>query len=249
MTYTPQFTSESKVEALLQMDIDANTDPSSSEVLDWIEEIETDVIERNLYQRTATDEYIDVPPSELSAGLAGYDWKYHVKTDKLIISRGGGVIVPLVNVKRPIISITSLYKNDEDPTNTPSWEELTEGPGDGSSFILLTATNDSQKTLGYALYFYDNFPLVGPKRLKMTYTYGHNLDIEILDRYCTLGVAIKVLQALRGTSNPGGLSEFKGELGVYVPTHYESRIADFRMEMAEIERKHFPKPVHPAVLL
>jgi len=239
--YTPKFTSEANVEALLQMEFDASTYPSSVQVLDWIEEIETDVIERNLYQRTATDVYIDVPASRLQPEFNSYSWTYHVKSDRMIVGRGGGVLVPLTNVKKPIISIVSLYKNDADLNDAPDWVELTEGPGEGSSFILLTSTSRTGEVLGYALWFYDNFPLAGPKRLKMTYTYGYNVNTEILDRYCTLGVAIKVLQALRGTANPGGLAEFTGTLGTYVPTHYESRIEDFRREMRLIEEMHFPK--------
>jgi len=226
------------VEGLTQITIDATTSPSTNETLDFIEEIETDVKERNLYTRTATDEYVDVAPT--SAYPGSYNVSWDIKRDSLSFTGAEGVIVTLPNVKRPIISITTLSKNDEAPDDTASWDALTEGPADGSSFILLTTGN---KASGYALWFYDNIPLAGPKRLKMTYTYGHNLNTEVLDRYSTLGVGIKVLQARRGTSAADGLTEFDGgTMGVFVPTQYSTRIAEYRDEMKEIEKNHFPSP-------
>jgi len=248
LSYSPQYTSESLVEAVTQIDITDSTNPSSSEVLTWIEEIEKEVIERRLGSHTATDVYIDVPNIEESVGY--YSATYKAKTGQLFIgtSMGAGVLVPLKNVKGPIISITSLYKNDEDPTDAPDWEELTEGPGDGSDFMLLQVSSGS-KTYGYALWIYDNFPLAGPKRLKMTYTYGYNIDSKILQEYCTLKVAIKVLQAKMGTSDGEGLNEFAGgDLGTYIPTQYQTRINLFRQRIAEIEAIHFPSEFAVAIL-
>jgi len=248
MSYQPQYTSEEKVEGILQIDIDNDSNPSSSEVLTWIEEVEREVEERRLGSHTATDVYVDVPSLDEAAGY--YSATYKAKTGQLFIatSMGAGILVPLLNIKGPIISITSLYKNDEDPSDTPDWEELTEGPGDGSDFMLLEATSGS-KTYGYALWIYDNFPLAGPKRLKMSYTYGYNINSKILQEWCTLKVAIKVLEAKMGTSSGEGLTEFAGgDLGTYIPTQYQTRIALFKQRIKEIEATYFPHEIGFAIL-
>ena len=126
MSYTSIFTSEIKCEGLTQIDITASTNPSTSEVLEWIEEIETDILERNLYQRTATNEYIDVPPQGGVPGGIVTQITYSVSNDILrFIGDMGGYLIPLTKVKSPIISITSLSKNDEDPSDTASWDALT----------------------------------------------------------------------------------------------------------------------------
>jgi len=244
MSYSPIYTSEADVEAITQVDITDTTKPNSSQVLNWIEEIEKGVIERALGSHTATDVLVDVPSQEEVIGF--YSAIYRARTGQLIIKTalGGGVLVPLANVKHPIVSITSLFKNDESLNDAPDWKQLTEGPGDGTSFILLESDS-----LGYALWFYDNFPLPGPKRLKMTYQYGYNIDSKILREYCTLGVAVKVLEAKRGLSEGGGLTEFvAGEMGTYIPTHYVSRIEMFKARMKEIEQTYFPKEFGFAII-
>uniref|UniRef100_A0A6M3KIP6 Uncharacterized protein n=1 Tax=viral metagenome TaxID=1070528 RepID=A0A6M3KIP6_9ZZZZ len=234
MTYT----TEAKVEAVTQIDIDATTYPTTAQVAVWITEIEAEIAERALGSHTATDQYVDVPSAEESAQYWGFKWT--PATDSLQFTYGGaGVIVPLANIKSPFISVTSLAKNDQALNDTPSWSTLTEGPADGSSFILLKS---GLKDLGYALYFYDNNPSAGPKRLKLTYTYGFNISSEILGEYCTLQVAVKVLQAKMGTSSASGLTEFEGQdFGRYLPTQYEKRIKSFQIRIKEIETKYFPR--------
>lgn len=242
------YTSEALVEAITQIDITNSSSPSSDQVSTWIEEVEKEVEERRLGSHTASDVYIDVPSLRESSGY--YDVTYRAKTGQLFIltSMGAGRLVPLTNIKGPIISITSLYKNDKDPSQEPDWVELTEGPGDGSDFILLQATSGS-KVYGYALWIYDNFPLPGPKRLKMTYTFGYNIDEKILQEWCTLKVAIKVLQAKMGTSSGEGLSEFAGgDLGTYIPTQYQTRISLFKQRIVEIEATYFPHELAVAIL-
>jgi len=248
MSYTPKYTSEALVEAITQVDITETTSPNSSQVLTWIEEVEKEVEERRLGSHTAADVYIDVPSLEEASGY--YNVTYRARTGQLFVitSMGVGRLVPLTNIKGPIISITSLYKNDKDPSQEPDWVELKEGPGSGTHFLLLESVSKG-KTFGYALWIYDKMPLPGPKRLKMSYTYGYNINEKILQEWCTLKVAVKVLQAKMGTSSGEGLTEFVGgDLGTYIPTQYQARINMFRQRIAEIEASYFPHELAIAIL-
>lgn len=244
MPYSPLYISETLVEGQTQIDIGASTRPTTTQVLVWIEEIETGIVERALGSHTATDEYWDVPAQPVSAET--YEPVYHVKTERLTIDGEGGLIVPLINAKKPIISITSLAKNDEALDDAPDWETLVEGPAAGSEFVLLKS---GTKALTYALFIYDNTPLPGPKRLKATYQYGWNVSSAILQEYCTLGVSIKVLEARRGTSQADGLTELTGDLGTYIPAQYESRINQWKSRMVDIEQKHFQRRRNLAVAI
>ena len=172
------YTSVDRVADLIQIDLDGSSVPTSTTVERWIEEIEARIDSLGLGTYSVTDQYIDVPYSLTT--ISPSEWFYDMETDILRYSQRDALIVPLANVKNPIISITSLYKNDEDLTDTPSWEEFVEGPGDDSDFILLRSGRGNH---GYALYIYDDEPSSGPKRLKMTYTWGYNIDSDILADY------------------------------------------------------------------
>ena len=95
MSYSPKYTSESLVEAVTQIDITDSTNPSSSQVLTWIEEVEKEVEERRLGSHTATNVYIDVPSLEEVSGY--YDVTYRARTGQLLVltSMGAGRLVPL----------------------------------------------------------------------------------------------------------------------------------------------------------
>ncbi|MHA1742537.1 MAG: hypothetical protein ACTSVD_10665 [Candidatus Thorarchaeota archaeon] len=230
------YTSISKIEDLLQITIDEASIPDENAVSQWITEFEARIEELALGSHTVTDQYIDVPLIEKID--KPYKWTFSNENAKLRFDLTKGVIVPLGDVKSPIISITALYKNDEDPDDPPNWEQLTEGPGDGSHFMLLKS---GRKEWGYALWFYDEEPEEGPKRLKLDYTYGFNIDSNILSDYCTMGVAIKVLLARMGTNEADGLAYLEGgDLGSYMNTNYRERIAILKQEMREIEEKYFP---------
>ena len=245
MSYVPVYTTEVLVEGITQVTITASSTPTTAQTASWIEEVETGVVDRRLGSHSATGVYVDVPEQGEVGGE--YSAAFRAQTGRLRIQSGmgAGSFVPLLNVKSPVVSISKLYKNDEDLEDAPVWDALTEGPASGSSFILLQSDN-----LGYALFFYDNLPLPGYKRLKLDYSFGYNVGSKVLQEYCTLGVAVKVLEARRGTSSADGLSEFSGgSLGTYVPTQYESRIAGFRIRMAEIEVKHFPRRKLPMAII
>lgn len=228
---------ESKIESLTTLTIDDTSIPNRTQVAQYITEAEARITDRALGSHTATDQYIDVPSG---GGIAGrYQWVYYVKDDRLRTEISRGRIVPLQGIKAPIISISACAKNDQDPSNAASWTTLTEGPGDGSDYMLLTS---GLKDLGYALWFYDNEPLIGPKRLKLTYTYGYNVDSDVLGDWGTYIVGIKVLQTRKNSGQIDGMSSYDGgDLGDYVPRHYMELIKSYRDSMREIEREHFSR--------
>jgi len=230
------YTSEAKIEAVTALSITDTSVPTTAQVAVWITEIEADITERALGSHTATDNYLDVP--EKNEGNELYEWSYTADTDRLRFDEGGTRYVPVTNARRPIIAITSLYKNDESLDSAASWTQLTEGPGASSSFIL---RQSGDKQHGYVLEFYDNLPSPGPKRIKWTHTYGENISSDTLSRWATLKVAIKVLVARMGTSSTDNLSYIDaGDFGMQMNTRYKERIQEFKDEIQDIEDKHFP---------
>jgi len=231
------YTSEEAVEAITGISITDTSTPTSSQVAEWITEVEARIEERALGLHTATDEYIDVPEYNRGSGI--YNFTYQADDDTVRIgSADKAHIVPLTNIRRPLISITKLEKNDESYTSTPNWVELTEGPGDGADFLLLKG---GKKQHGYALYFVDNPPRYGPKRLRINYTFGHNVNSSILKEYCTKLVAVNVLEARMGSNQIDSLSYIDGgALGVAMNTRYEERIKRWLDDIREIEERYFP---------
>ena len=229
------YTTEAKVEALTQVTISTTSVPSTGQVSVWIDEVSSEIVERGLSTHVATDQYLDIPLVGEGSGV--YEPSYNVKSGILRFNEGEGNIVPLRNIHHPIISITSLYKNDQSYTGAASWEELTEGPGASSHFLLLESDER-----GYALWFYDDQPLAGPKRVKLTYTYGLAVPNNILARWATRKVAIDVLEARMGTNSVDGLSYIDaGDFGVSLNTRYRERIEEWRTDIEDIEKKYFPK--------
>lgn len=235
------YTEESKIEAQLGgLTIDNTTTPTTAQVAIWITEVEAEITEKALGSHTATDTYLDVPATERGTGV--YDVEYDIATDTLTTQAGRNVrIVPITDIHGPILSITSLYKNDAAYDAAPSWEELDEWDGSSAdtSFLLRQSGN---KQHGYVLIFYDNFPLSGPKRIKMTYSYGHNVSTNILSEYATKRVAINVLQARMGSNQVDGLHlvDMGGDVPFVYNTNYKDRIAEFRADIARIEERYFP---------
>lgn len=238
MSYTPVFTNASKVQAYIQVTISETSIPSSSQVNDFIKEIEYQVLDKNLGSTLVQNKYIDVP--EASSKTDPSLWTYSARSGQLKLGMKNGMIVPIINIGAPIISVTSLYKNDNEPDVAPEWEELTQWTGSGvSNFMVLKSGSDQ---LGYALWIYDDEPNPGPNRLKISYGTGWAVDSVILGDYCTYGAAIKALMSRMATNEPDGLSMLESErLGSFVPNQYETRIKLFQNEMRRIERDHFPK--------
>jgi hypothetical protein len=75
----------------------------------------------------------------------------------------------------------------------------------------------------------------------MSYTYGYNIDSDILSEYCTYAVGAKVILARMGSNSPDGLSWLEaGDLGSHMNTNYRERLREYRREMRRIEEDHFP---------
>jgi hypothetical protein len=238
------YTDEAKVESMLQLTITSSSIPTTSEVAKWISQSESSIADRSLGIHESGDVYIDVPGVDVGHRN---DWVYSARTGVLRFDMGKGMVVPLVDMKTPIVSITSLAKNDSSPEAAPSWDALTgwDGSSSGTNYMLMKA---GDRQLGYAIWFYDDYPMQGLNRVKLNYTFGHNVDSEIIGQYCTYDVAIKVLMARMGTNEPDGLSMLEGgALGSFVPRQYQERIAEFRYEMLKIEVNHFPSDKEIAI--
>lgn len=69
----------------------------------------------------------------------------------------------------PIITITSLSKNNAAAVNADSWEELTQQTGSGGDYMI------SNYDVG-SIDFLNNYPSIGERSWKVTYTWGHDPD-------------------------------------------------------------------------
>jgi hypothetical protein len=97
---------------------------------------------------------------------------------------------------------------------------LTEGLA--NDFIILKGRTKAGLR-GYAFYFFEDLPAPGYHRVKATYTYGLGLDTDILSEYATWKVALRVLFAKSGTSDPSGVHQFVGGIQSYVSTQYREK--------------------------
>lgn len=242
MAYSPKYTSEEDVEALLQRDISDGSTPSTVQVNDWIEQIEAEIDDKGFSVYTETDAYLDVPYGEVSDDVY-MGWIYKVRQGRLDMGvQEGGTLIPIADAKHPLLTITTLEKNSEPMDSAPSWQELTQwdGSAGGTHFTLLY---NGRRANGYALYIYDETPEPGVKRIKITYTWGYNVPTSILKRYCTLKVSLIYILGMMGTNVDDAMSWIEGgDLGTSMNTNWEERIKQFRWELGIIEKRHFPKP-------
>jgi len=229
------YTDETKVEAITQFDIDATTNPSTSEVAQWITEIEADADARKLGSYTATDQVVDVPARLDYPPKDTIAWLYAITGKRWAEIANRVVIPPFI----PIISITNLYRNKADYTQEPDWDQLTEGPGSGDSFILLKKETKAKLFLGFAIYFYANTPYTGYQKVRMTYTYGWNINTDIIGEWCTLKVALKVLDAVMNATSPIGVGDY-GVQDVRIGIDPKRRRLDIIERIKELEELYFP---------
>ena len=232
------YTSIEKVSNLLQVDLSDSTWPRASAVEEWITEVEAEILERALGSHVATGLYLNVPNNNYP--FLYYEPIYYARTQRLIIHLWAGSLVPITDLKAPIVSIQHAYINYQDPMQAPNWVEVLEGPAAGASFILLQS---GIHQWGYFLWFYNNMPLQGYKRVKLDYTYDWQINNSILVKWATLRTAILAMESMRGTSRDPGLSEFSGgDLGTFVPNQYRDRINSLKAECTRLEDEYFPRP-------
>ncbi|MBA7476823.1 hypothetical protein ES707_12218 [subsurface metagenome] len=77
---------------------------------------------------------------------------------------------------RPIVSVTTLSRNKAGLTSAVDWEDLTEGPGASSHFLLYGDR-------GF-IYIYGRQPGIGHKNIKVTYLAGYTLTPEPVTLVC-----------------------------------------------------------------
>jgi len=230
---------ETDAEGYAQVSITSSSTPNTTQVTAWIEAAEADIRENHLAEHIAENIYLDVPTEKSDHGV--YDQEYNISTGTLTTNITQRTLhIPLTNILKPLREIIKLEKNDEAYSDAPNWTTLTEGPADGSSF-LLRQSGDKQQ--GYMLVFYDNYPLAGPKRIRLTYKYGHNVDPAKLREWAGKRVAVEILKARMGTNNIDNLSYIDaGDFGLQMNTRYIERIREYKEDIAGIEARYFPKP-------
>jgi len=247
MTYTPQYTSQTRINGITQFTAGAATNPSTTEILDWIEEVEADADQRMLGSYTLTDFAFDISPtSTIPRNFQKAGWLEWVRLYGYDFAEGLVVVPPYV----PIISISSLSRRTSGLTEAEAWEALTEGPAANSSWVQIKKKGRNKQYYGVAIFFYDNIPVAGIGRVKMTYNYGWNLPTTIIREWCGLKVAIKVFEALLAANIPYGTQDY-GVVDVRVTAaELKRKWATALDRIAEIELKHFPtEPKNIGVLM
>lgn len=230
------YTDTSKVTGITQFTDSGSTNPTTTQITQWITEVEADADARGLGSYTITDQYVDV------AREVGYPSKETVAWLTSIANNNYEVldVTNLITLPfTPIISITSLYRRTSSLGATDVFEELTEGRESTDSFIILKKRTKSNQYLGYALYFFNNTPYDGPQRIKCTYSYGLNLSTSIIGEWCTLKVALKVLDAIIADSTPIGSSGYS-DINMNITLNPEQRRKDIISRIKELEDMYFP---------
>jgi len=236
VSYSPKYTSAAKVEGVTQFATGAATDPSTTEVLTWIQEVEADADARGLYSYTETNQVMDVDPHLGFPAKNTIAWLEAIAGKRYEEIKNRLLIPPNL----PIISITKLERNLADLTQAANWEELDEGPGANTSFVIIKKTSKTGEYLGFAIYFYQNPPSSGFARVRMTYIYGWNLSATILGEWCTLKVALKVFEAILEAETPAGASDVAvGDLRIGLD-QIERRRSLTLKRIQEIEDQYFP---------
>jgi len=242
MVYQPKYTSEIKVEEVVQFEISADTSPSSDEVLNMIEKVEQEIDGRKLGWKdggsygdgyVATNLYIDVTPENSDVDDEDKD----IYATKVYL-RG-----------YPILSVTSLKRRTSDELDdTPVWEDLTQGYYSGwdetsdTDYMLIMSRGKDNQEYGIGFYFYSSKkPKAGRASLKATFTYSYNVPETVLEEYATLKVAIQVLRAAAAAGEPTRLSTYTGgDFQTFVNKEIQEQISEWEKRVAEIERDHFP---------
>lgn len=184
MSYNPEFTNLSSISALTGEAINDTSDPNTSQVLEWIEEVEKEMISKGFSTEALTGIIMDIPEGEVSRSDPVVSWIY----DDVSFSSGKVVLLP----HTPFISVANVQRNVVGYSQDPTWEDLTEGPGSSSHFLIIRSPYKAGLR-GVALYFYNNIPSVGFQKLKLDYTWGYNLPETVLREYATCKASIMLL--------------------------------------------------------
>lgn len=242
MVYTPVFTSIAKVSNLVGFTIDGTSEPSETRVLDWIEEVETVMKDDGWSTQALSDLLVDVPryPPTLPPDTLA---KFEALAGGVRYGYIAGVLV--IPPFSPIQSVTKMERNLNSYSQDPNWETLTEGPGTNTDFIVLKHRFKSGY-YGIVFYFYTNIPSTGYQRLRINYTWGHNIPAKVLSRYAGLKTAVMVLYNRYTRHDP--VVELRAA-GLLSRIHeFQTQHAWILEEIEKIEDKWIEKDIGVALL-
>lgn len=230
------YTSTTLVTGVTQFTDSESTTPTTTQIEQWITEVEADADARALGEYTLTDQLIDVlpgldyPAKDTLAWLEALAGQRYEEVSNLV------VIPPFI----PIVNINSLSRRTSVLGSTDVWEALNEGTTADKHYIQFMKKTKTNQYLGFAIYFHHSNPSPGYQRIKMTYNHGWNLDSNIIGEWCTLKVALKVLAARLEAETPVAAADY-GIGDTRVGVDLERRIAVTERRIKEIEDRYFPK--------
>ncbi len=225
--YNPAFTEISSIKALTGEEISDTSDPNTAQVLQWIEQIEKEMIAKGYYTESLTGVIIDVPEGEPVR-----DTSLWIYDDPIYASSSSGRTIALPNT--PFISVANVQRNLQGYEQTPDWEDLTEGPAAGSDFLIIKRKYKAGLR-GVALFFYRNAPGIGYQRLKLDYVWGYNLPSTVLAEYAAARVSVMFLYAKYMRKEPIfnlNIAGMRTQLNKFTEVH--QYILD-RIELIELE--------------
>lgn len=242
MSYTPKYSGDNasdayaNLKALTDYTLDSSTNPSESEVLNWIEEVETDIVERCLGNHTATDITFDVPERlEAVAPPISQIEGFEAYATGVYWYEAGILVLP---PHRPLLQLTSIAKRTSALGSADAWSNYTVGR---SGDVILLSYPRGSRTLGWGIYIFDDLPATGYQRLKATYDYGWNLPTAILREYCNLKLALKIFERLLRHHTPHGAGDFSvGDIRWSVED-IAGKQSTYYTRLEEIEERHFPR--------
>jgi len=230
------YTSTTLVRGVTQFTDSGSTTPTTTQIEQWITEVEADADAMALGSYTLTDYLVDVLPGmdyPAKDTLAALEAMAGLRFDEI---KNLVVIPPFT----PIVSISSLSRRTSALGSTDAWEALTEGSSADQHYVQLKRKTRSNKYLGFALYFHHKNPEPGYQRVKMTYNHGWDLDTNIIGEWCTLKVALKVLLAELRAETPVGAGDYS-IADTRVGVDIERRIVTTKERIKEIEERYFPR--------
>jgi len=159
------YTTEAKIEALLEEDITASTTPTTAQVAVWIDEADAYIDE---YSGSLFDTAL------VSSDIHSYDAKGFIRTD-----RG------------PIVSVSELLWNKAGFNATADdWQTLAEGTTSDKDFYL---DEYDSKRINFKTSTTGNSPIYGIQNLRVTYIQGYETTPVLVSEVATLLVSQKVI--------------------------------------------------------
>ena len=129
--------------------------------------------------------------------------------------------------KAPILSITTLQRNNAGPSATDDWETLTQQTGSSGDFLVDLDTG--------LITFVDQVPAFGQRKLRVTYNYGYSTVPKVVERLCIL-LSIKDVLMSKGQSSQFDSIDNISLEGISISKGVGNTITYFKWLNEEIER-------------